>query len=86
MFFSDAETPLYDAELLEKIYQQATQIKQEGTSLPPLILVPGLTGSGLQSKLDRADLPLLCTKTQDWERIWIQPNRLLQLVRDLENI
>jgi len=47
--------------------------------LTPLILIPGLTGSGLQDKLDNADLPFLCPKNKDWERIWIEPGRMVQV-------
>eukprot|EP00339_Tiarina_fusa_P022426 CAMPEP_0117062272 /NCGR_PEP_ID=MMETSP0472-20121206/43379_1 /TAXON_ID=693140 ORGANISM="Tiarina fusus, Strain LIS" /NCGR_SAMPLE_ID=MMETSP0472 /ASSEMBLY_ACC=CAM_ASM_000603 /LENGTH=358 /DNA_ID=CAMNT_0004781329 /DNA_START=76 /DNA_END=1153 /DNA_ORIENTATION=+ len=49
----------------------------DSNNLPPLILIPGLTGSGLQDKLVAADVPLICPRNSDWSRLWIQPSKAL---------
>jgi len=54
-------------------------VQFDSDSLPPLILIPGLTASGLQDKLTKADLPLVCDRTKDWERLWIEPARAARM-------
>jgi len=36
-------------------------------------------GSGLEDQLTRARTPLVCPSNRDWERIWIEPKRILRM-------
>ncbi|EGG13818.1 hypothetical protein DFA_11579 [Cavenderia fasciculata] len=49
-----------------------------GGALKPIILVPGIAGSGLEAKLNKTKVPAFyCTKNQDWFRIWLSLPELL---------
>ena len=40
----------------------------------PLIVVPGLTGSGLEVKEDGAVMPhRWCSTDMDWTKVWVSP-------------
>mmetsp|Transcript_21243 Transcript_21243/g.82420 ORF Transcript_21243/g.82420 Transcript_21243/m.82420 type:complete len:432 (+) Transcript_21243:28-1323(+) len=50
----------------------------DASTLPPLILLPGLMGSGLDSQLTDAPSPATCPRNQDWEQLWLSPDKLLR--------
>jgi len=76
--FHDAHIPRGSLGRLWK--QNHPQLNDDGSPGAPVIIIPGLLGSSLEDKLSRAQLPALClSRTHDWERIWIQPSKMLRI-------
>lgn len=54
-------------------------------ALPPLVLVPGLTGSGLESRLTKVAMPhLICDSDThgEWSPTWVRISQILPLAKD----
>lgn len=99
--YGDAESQASGNELHENInriinddqFKKAVadpQFKRRmGSNLSPVILVPGLLGSRLQSKVDKPNrVNVFCSKQSDWQDMWLSLRKMLPIAVDcwLDNV
>eukprot|EP00771_Trimastix_marina_P004014 gnl/Trimastix_PCT/743.p1 GENE.gnl/Trimastix_PCT/743~~gnl/Trimastix_PCT/743.p1 ORF type:complete len:420 (+),score=109.80 gnl/Trimastix_PCT/743:47-1306(+) len=77
------EESLFVFDSLPTHYDKDLSPSQKYSVLEPIIFVPGLSGSGLDAKLDKESGPhWYCDRKCDWFNIWIAPQEFLPGVID----